>query len=353
MVHLAQSYNYSYASIFGWLTGQMQALPSYASLLQLTQLQTVSQRVQSLQRWPLFQIGSELQADCSSDVLAATYQTILESLAPRQALNADAFLIDYIWLQNTMPKVRQIARVVYLESKKNAENNSTNFTDSSSVVDHLQTVEAKSLFLQDLHSKLAEQVSIPDDIQALFLREFENNPGQLTSLLALELLFDKIGMVVLMKHFSVAKSKGIKQWILLSIALDWSKQVARHLKAGLVAPVWGEWFAQDQVSGKFNSLEQVYEALWSSLSGGIEWYIPTKLFDATYLETVDPVEFEKESKSALWAFLNQSVYSSDISLEILKYLFKVRLLLETGATITATNMPTAAAVMQVTCNCDE
>lgn len=341
MVQLVRSYNYSQSNIYGWLLGRADALPSYAALVQVTQLPTVAARLQGLQRWSLFTTASLDKQEWPTNILENEYLAVLESLHTTDSPN-QTYLADYIWLQISMPLIRQMSRHFFLEQE---------LDENKSLISPLQQTK----FLQELLEKIEQERSIPTSIWTHFVKAFETPlVGQMT-LHSIESLLDKICMLIHMSHLTKRESKGVRTWILLSLLLEWSKQVLRHSKAGLPVPVWHEWFPAEIIESFPNvcaNFEDIQSALWSSLNGGLEWYVPVELFDSAYLQTVDPLVFEHQTKVVSYTLLKQSLYSLDMSVELLTYLYKIRLVVETAATITANSVPSAEVVMELTCNYD-
>jgi len=336
------SCNYSSENIYGWIAGQSTSMPLYSELLQIAQLPTLDQRYQAIKRWPLFASANSEKAGWTSELLEQEYNSLQESLATRYGVNSESYMVDYVWIQRWMPLIRQISRKTFLGS-----------TDTQSDNGGLSTSAKPSReVLVSLFSNVLAKVDMPVDIQSHFLLAFEEILKKPITLFSIESALDRVTMLIQMEHFTATKSSGVQQWIVLQLLLEWSKQYVRHSQLGLPVPIWSEWFMPDMVSQDFSSFEHLQELFFQKVSGGVEWVIPANIFEEKYLLTIDPVVFETQIKQIQGDFLNQSVYIEDILLEVVRFAFNLRQIVETVAVVLAKNLPTTAQVQRVTADYD-
>lgn len=332
MVQSVISSNYSGENIFGWIAGQSATLPLYSELLQITQLPLLEQRYQALKRWPLFVKADSDTTGWTTEILEHEYNELQISLATRYGVTHNSYLVDYVWIQRWMPLVRQIARNTFLGKS-------------------VQSGSDREVLVV-LFSNILANVDMPSDIQSHFLLSFEEILKKPITLFEIESALDKVSMHIQMEHYAATRSKGVKEWILLQLLLEWSRQYVRHVQLELPVPIWEEWFSDESVAGEFSSFNQVQELFFQKVDAGSEWVIPVDMFEESVLLTIDPVVFETRLKQIQASFLNQSVYTTDVMFEVVRFAFRLKQIIETAAIVVAKNLPTAQAVQTITANYD-
>lgn len=326
------SFDYSEANILGWLAAQEESLPTYAQLLQVAALDTPDVRKQALQRWGLFNKLAEREDNWATLLIDDQLTNLQEALPTRYHLDNHSYITDYVWLQRWMTRIRHIARQSFLQK------------DSQS--DHE--------FLVTFFERVLVEVPVAEDVQSMFFLAFENALQGELSLLSLESALDTVFLLIQIQHYDRVSSAGIKQWILLQAVLMWIRQYTRAVSLGNPEPIWEAWFPPELVPNEFEDFEKLKDTLWRSLTGGSEWSIAAilEMLQPEQALTIDSVELEQQMRGILSQFLNESLYTQDVFMQIMRYAFQIRLIIETAAVITAQSKPNVEAVKRATCDYD-
>ncbi len=332
MPQVSHTYNYSAEHMFGWLSAQMAALPSYDALLKVADSDVLEHRCQALQKWRVFESVTDWSPGWTTKLLEEKYDLLYESLPSRGGIAISSYLRDYLWIQRSMPYFRQLARRSFLEKRVDFA------TDQD--------------FLVYMLTAMSAQVDLPDTIEATFLLTFTDALHAELTLTTLEAALDKAVLLMQINHFASTKSVGIKQWIVLITILEWTKMCTRSANLGLTQPEWSDWFPADLLPKQFANFAQVRSLITSYLTNGTEWVVSADILAEHKFSELDPVEVENQAKMTLSRFLNQSIFQDDMQLYFLRHAYHLRMIIETAGVITARSIPHKEQVLVVTANYD-
>ncbi len=332
MLLTQHNYDYSSEHMFGWLSAQLSALPDYDALLKITDTTELEGRAQALQKWNLFASVDDWHPGWTTQLLEKQYSDLYESLPAKDGVARASYIRDYLWLHRSMPYLRKIARKSFLQRR-------VEFATDQDFLIHVLTA-------------VAAQVNLPESIQSSFLLTFGEALQAELNLTSLEAAIDKAVLLIQVNHFSSSKSVGIKQWIVLFTILEWMKICARSANLLLPEPNWSDWFPKDLVPTEFANPDKIKSLLTAQLKSGTEWVMPDMLLANFKIDELDSVEIENQAKTALCQFLNQSVYHEDLELDFLKYIYRLKMIIETAGVITSRSIPSKEEVLAVTINYD-
>ena len=326
------SFDYSEANILGWLAAEEQSLPTYAQLLQVANYDSVDVRKQALQRWGLFKDVQDWSAGWANKLLDEQLSTLQISLPTRYGIDDHSYITDYVWLQRWMTRIRHMARKSFLEKEGQSDHE----------------------YLVHFFERVFAEVDIPEDMQSIFFVVFDDALQSALSLQNLESNLDRVNLLLQIQHLSKTSSQGIKQWIMLQALITWIQQYTRAVSLSLSEPIWESWFPPEIVPIEFESFESLQDALWRSLTGGSEWLIAQTLemLEPSKSLTTDSVELEQRMQLVLSQFLNESLYTQDMYMQIMRYVFQIKLVVDTAAVVTLPSLPDQKAVSRATCNFD-
>ena len=273
-------YNYSLENSIGWLAARELWVAGYEELTSVARQPSLAARRQALQGLEAFKSVEDWSEGWSARIFKHECELFLEALPPTQPHSDQQYLVDSIWLERYLMDLRLAVRTWFLETETEKT--------SQAVAAYIQVAVAErdaSLHLEETAAQVLEE------------------SRNYSTLLEVEQLLDRIGWLVLYRHYSSSASKEVQQLVLLQGITTWLQQAARSQQLGRPLPVWEEWFPAYSEKTAIESYEELWERAWQSLAGESEWVLHTTL-PLTVTQVTTPEEVERVTVVATSSFLN-------------------------------------------------